>query len=104
MIRKTFVIRLKDGADPAEYKRRHDNLWPGVDKIIRYEGIHNYTIWRYENLLFAYYEVDEEEPPLTPELIAVDDKWQEYMSELIDIVKDPETGERFQPDLMFLHE
>ncbi len=103
MIRKTFVIKLKPGC-AAEYKRRHDNLWPEIDQLIRNQGIRNYTIWNYEDTLFAYYEVDREEPPLTEEEAAADAKWQAYMSDIIEIVKDPATSDRKKLDLMFLHE
>ena len=51
------VIALADGA-AEEYERLHRSVPPAVVDAIRRSHIGNYTIFRHESLLFAYYEHD----------------------------------------------
>ena len=47
------------GLDPASteaYERYHRQVWPGVLAMIQACNIRNYTIFRFGDLLFAYYE------------------------------------------------
>lgn len=70
------------------------------------KGIHNYTIWFYDNLLFACYELDEEAfaVPLTEQEIQLENRWAEYTGDLIKAVIDPKTGEALELECVFLHE
>lgn len=45
-------------ADIAEYRRRHDEIWPEMTAMLNEAGIHNYTIWNIGDELFAYMECD----------------------------------------------
>jgi len=106
MKRESFCIKLKPGMK-EEYKRRHDNIWPEMTKMLKDTGVENYSIWLYgEELLFGYRELDEEKAGkgLTPEQIELDKKWQEYMSDIITHIVNPETGDIKGLELMFLHE
>lgn len=77
-----------------EYIRRHDNLPNDMKQLLRKAGIFNYTIWNVGNQLFGYYEckngidfaakVQNESP-----IVA---RWDEYMSDILIMEKDPETG------------
>ncbi len=40
----------------AEYERLHAAVWPGVLTTIRVCNIRNYSIFRHDDLLFAYFE------------------------------------------------
>jgi L-rhamnose mutarotase len=40
----------------AEYERLHADVWPDVLKQIRASNIRNYSIYRYGEILFAYFE------------------------------------------------
>ena len=40
----------------AEYERLHAAVWPGVLKTISECNIRNYSIFRKDNMLFAYFE------------------------------------------------
>ena len=42
MQRIAFTITLRPGADPAEYERRDDEIWPEMAAALRAAGIHNY--------------------------------------------------------------
>ena len=84
---------VKDGCID-EYIRRHDNLPDDMKQLLREAGIFNYTIWNVGNQLFGYYEckngidfaakVQNESP-----IVAC---WDEYMSDILIMEKDPETG------------
>jgi len=49
------VIGIKP-EDIQEYERIHADAWPSIIKIIKKANITNYSIFRYQNLLFAYLE------------------------------------------------
>ncbi|MDP9373165.1 MAG: L-rhamnose mutarotase, partial [Chloroflexota bacterium] len=59
MQRIAFLIDLKPGADPVEYKRRHDEIWPEMLDALRDAGIRNYSIFLHGRQLFAYLEVED---------------------------------------------
>jgi L-rhamnose mutarotase len=91
--RVAFIIRLKPGADPAEYQRRHDEIWPEMVAALSAAGYHNYSIFRDGLTLFAYAEVDDyERAQRILASDAVNARWQAYMADMIDHVIDPETG------------
>ena len=93
MERVAFVIDLKPGADPAEYKRRHDELWPEMAAALCGAGIHNYSIFQHGAILFAYLECDDF-ARMVRALAAdpVDARWQEHMRDMIGVARDPATG------------
>lgn len=43
----------------AEYERYHENVWPEVLAACARMGIRNYSIFRYENWLFSYFELPD---------------------------------------------
>lgn len=51
----SFVLRLKPGAE-AEYRRRHDELWPEMRALLEASGIVHYEISLHAatNMLFAF--------------------------------------------------
>ena len=55
MIRHAFTMKLKPGND-AEYKRRHDAIWPELVEALRAAGISDYSIFLDEasGTLFAF--------------------------------------------------
>lgn len=62
MIRKACVMMLKPGCE-AEYKKRHDELWPDMVEMLKAHGGHNYSIFLHPQTLqlFAYVEIESEE-------------------------------------------
>ncbi len=93
MQRIAFLISLKPGADPVEYKRRHDEIWPEMLDALRGAGIRNYSIFRHGEQLFAYCEVEEFARMLrTLADDPVNARWQEYMAPMIGFDLDPATG------------
>jgi L-rhamnose mutarotase len=104
MQRIAFIINLKPGADPVEYKRRHDEIWPEMLAGLRNAGMHNYSIFRDGSKLFAYLEVDDlAQMRQTQASDPVNARWQAYMRDLIGVDLDPETGSaRLLPEMFHM--
>lgn len=49
------VIKVKSDAI-SEYERIHAEVWPGVLETLKRANVRNYSIYRYENMLFSYME------------------------------------------------
>lgn len=63
-----------------QYKERHDALWPEMERSIGDLGVRNYSIFRYGNLLFSYFERDTSvAPPNTVDETTV--RWWDMMKE-----------------------
>lgn len=93
MEKYAWKATIKEGS-LEEYIRRHDNLPQEMKEVFREAGICNYTIWNVGNQLFGYYEckygvehaakVQRESP--------VVEEWNRYMSDILIMEMDPETG------------
>ncbi len=99
MEKYAWKARIKDGC-LEEYIRRHDNLPQEMKDVLREAGICNYTIWNVGNELFGYYECKYgvEHAARVQRESKVVDKWNEYMSDILIMEMDPETGA--QPKLL----
>ena len=99
MERFAWKGRIKPGMQ-AEYKRRHDEIWPEMKKVLSDAGITNYSIWNVGNELFGYYECEfgiEYAAKVQNESSTVK-KWDEYMKDVMEMPLDPVTGA--QPQLV----
>ena len=93
MERYAWKATVKQGM-LAEYKRRHDNIWPEMKELLKSAGIRNYTIWNVGNELFGYYECEKgvDFAAKTQAQSEVVDRWNEYMKDVMTMELDPETG------------
>lgn len=89
MERHGFVMRLFPGKE-AEYKSRHDAIWPALEDLLKNHGISDYTIFLQPSsgLLFATYQVKD-----TAKLAHLKDtpimrKWWHYMKDLMETYPD----------------
>lgn len=84
MTRMSFLIQVKKGME-KEYQRRHNPIWPELEKIYREHGVHNFSIFLHEatGQLFGYYEVDEASRLSELETNCVCKKWWKYMAEIL---------------------
>ena len=82
---KGFKMYLHEGME-AEYKRRHDALWPEMIEMIHAYGGKNYTIFldRETNTLFGYLEIENEEKWADSANTAICRKWWDYMADIMD--------------------
>ena len=58
MERVAFVMELLPGKE-AEYRQKHDEIWPEMVETLHRFGIHNYSIFLRGLTLFAYLECDD---------------------------------------------
>jgi L-rhamnose mutarotase len=74
----------------AQYKKRHDELWPELKTLLKETGISDYSIFLdYEsNVLFAYFTIEDErnldDLPAHP----VMKKWWAYMKDIMEVNDD----------------
>ena len=90
----------------AEYKRRHDEIWPELKELLKSAGIGNYTIWSDGEVLFGYYECEKgiafaEKTQANSPIVA---RWNVYMQDVLELEMDPETGAQPKMQQMFLLE
>ncbi len=97
--------RIRKGME-AEYKRRHDELWPEMKELLKAAGIRNYSIWSDGEAVFGYYECEkgvahaEQAQARSP----VVDRWNEHMKDVLELDMDPATGAQPRLKQMFLLE
>lgn len=84
MIRKTFKMFLNPGME-AEYKKRHNELWPEMREMIRAYGGHNYTIALDPdtNILFGYIEIEDEARWAEAADTPINRKWWDFMASVM---------------------
>jgi L-rhamnose mutarotase len=85
MTSHAFKMKLLPGFE-AEYKKRHDEIWPELNKLLTERGVYDYSIFLDEEtlILFAVQKVKEganltgltEEPVLR--------KWWNYMGDIME--------------------
>lgn len=85
MQRVAFTMKLFKNCE-AEYKRRHDALWPELQSLLKQAGISNYSIFLDEKtgILFGYLTISDktklDELPHAP----VMKKWWSYMKDIME--------------------
>jgi len=89
MRRIAFKMQLNQG-QVVEYQKRHDNIWPELQQLIKASGIISYSIFLDEetNVLFAFQELSEGSgsQAMGNELIVR--KWWDYMADLMQVNPD----------------
>jgi L-rhamnose mutarotase len=85
MKRIAFTMKLHPGCE-AEYKRRHDAIWPELASLLKESGVEEYSIFLdTESLvLFGYLRIAR--PEQLDELpgYPVMQKWWDYMKDIMD--------------------
>jgi L-rhamnose mutarotase len=78
-------MKLKPGFE-AEYKKRHDAIWPELEVLLSESGVHDYSIFLDEETLtlFAFQKLDEgfDDNYLPNHLIVK--KWWSYMADIME--------------------
>lgn len=87
-----WVLEVRPGYE-AEYKRRHDEIWPEMVETLRAAGIRNYNIFRHGLTLFGYFETDD--LAATQSALSASDvnrRWGEWMAPIMKVEVDPATS------------
>jgi len=68
-----------------EYERRHKDLWPEMEEILRSHGAHNYSIFLdpSDGSLFGYVEIENEALWDAVARTDVCRRWWHYMSDIM---------------------
>lgn len=94
MIRRAFTLRLAPGA-LAEYRARHDAIWPELVAEIERAGIARMTAFEADPVIFYYSEIEDEAAWERLWATDVHGRWAEGFRTLIGIAADgtPDSGE-----------
>ena len=85
MKRIAFKMQLNKGAE-VEYKKRHDELWPELQQLLRSTGISDYSIFLDEttNSLFGILKIEDaqlmDDLPANPLM----QKWWLFMQDIME--------------------
>jgi L-rhamnose mutarotase len=84
MPRIAFKMKLHTGQE-AEYKRRHDALWPELETLLKQTGISNYSIFLDPETLVLFGVLEVAEPARLDDLPAhpVMQRWWAYMADIM---------------------
>jgi L-rhamnose mutarotase len=79
-------MKLKPGT-VAEYKRRHDELWPDLARALREAGIYDYSIFLDEETLhlFAVLKLWPDHKIEALPAKPVMQRWWDYMADLMEV-------------------
>jgi len=85
MIRNAFKMKLKPGFE-AEYKKRHDEIWPELSAEITKSGISDYSIFLDEETLtlFAVQKLTDENSADDLPNNPIIKKWWDYMADIME--------------------
>jgi L-rhamnose mutarotase len=83
--RFAFKMKLYPGFR-QEYIKRHDEIWPELVKLLKGEGIGNYSIFLDEetDTLFAYQEQSGESSSQDLGKTEIVQKWWKYMADIME--------------------
>lgn len=85
MIRNAFKMKLKPDC-VAEYKKRHDEIWPELARAHTEAGIFDYSIYFDEEslTLFAFQKLTDDNTADGLKNVAIIQKWWDYMADLME--------------------
>ena len=84
-IRNAFKMKLKPGFE-AEYKKRHDEIWPELAALLSETGIQEYSIFLDEEtlILFAFQKISKEFDEAYLPSHPIVKKWWAYMADIME--------------------
>jgi len=85
MQRNAFTMKLKPGYE-AEYKKRHDEIWPELAKELSKAGVSDYSIFLDEETLtlFAVQKLSDDNTADDLPQTGIVKKWWAYMADIMD--------------------
>lgn len=85
MDKVAFKMQLKPGFE-AEYKKRHDEIWPELASMLSESGVSDYTIYLDEETLtlFAVQKLSDENTAADLPNTEIVKKWWAYMADIME--------------------
>lgn len=82
-------MKLKPGFE-AEYKKRHDEIWPELAELIRNSGVSDYSIFldAETHILFAVQKQSGDQGSQDLGTNPIVRKWWDYMSDIMEVNPD----------------
>ena len=89
MKRNAFKMKLKPG-NVAEYKKRHDEIWPELAAELRAAGVSDYSIFLDEDTLtlFAVQKLSDNNTAAGLPKSPIVRRWWDYMAPLMEVQPD----------------
>ncbi|HEV7330946.1 MAG TPA: L-rhamnose mutarotase [Flavisolibacter sp.] len=89
MPRLAFKMKLFPGKE-AEYKKRHDEIWPELQALLKETGIRDYSIFldRETGSLFGVLTITDSQKMDTLPQHEVMQRWWAYMADIMESNKD----------------
>lgn len=87
--RLAFKMKIKPGT-AAEYKKRHDEIWPELSALLKESGVYDYSIFLDEdtNTLFAVQKVEgdggSQDLGANPHV----QRWWKHMADIMEVNDD----------------
>jgi L-rhamnose mutarotase len=84
MKRLAFKMHLNQG-QKAEYKKRHDEIWPELKKLLKDAGVSEYSIFLDEetSTLFAFQKINSDGGSQDLCQTEIVQKWWKYMADIM---------------------
>ena len=88
-MRVAFTMKLFPGKE-AEYKKRHDEIWPKLSALLKDRGISDYSIFLDEktNVLFGVMKVKDKQALDELPKQTIMKKWWKHMSDIMETNQD----------------
>ncbi len=85
MKRVAFKMKLKPGCE-AEYKKRHDEIWPELSRVLREAGVSDYSIFLDQEtlILFAVQKLSADNTADRLPHDPVVRKWWAFMADIME--------------------
>lgn len=89
MYRNAFKMKLKPGFE-EEYKKRHDEIWPELEKALTKAGIHDYSIFLDEETLtlFGVQKLEDDFDGGNLRTLPIMKEWWDYMKDIMEVNPD----------------
>ena len=101
--RIAFKMKVKAGAI-EDYKKRHDELWPELYKLLKEAGISEYSIFYDEetHILFAFQKQAGDKGSQDLGKTEIVRRWWKYMSDIMETNPDNSPATTFLKEVFFM--
>ena len=103
MYRNAFMMKLKPGFQ-AEYKKRHDEIWPELSALLSEAGISEYSIFLDEETLtlFAFQKLADNFNGSAIPKHPIVKKWWDHMADIMETNPDNSPQTRTLQEVFFI--